>query len=499
MAEKPLDSFREKTISGVAWSLASQFGSQAVQLIIGVILARLLTPEDFGLIAMVFVLTGYANLYSGFGFDQALVHRQDITSRHYDSVFWLNIAIGILLTLLFIAAAGTIAKFYRQPELTQLTTIIAFNFIFGALKIVPNAVLRKNLDFRKLALINLSALLVSGMVGITMAMYGYGVWSLVCQSLLFSGLLSVFLWCVCAWKPGWHFSYAALKDLWKYSINLAGFTTINYWERNADNLLIGKLLGHSSLGIYSRAYSIMLMPLNLISRGISKVMFPALSQIQNNKPRVANVYLRTTRMIALITFPMMAGLLMTADHFVLVLFGSHWQEMIPIVQCFSIVGMLQSIGAFNGNIYLSQGRSDLQLKIDGTLGILRIVAIIFGIYWGVMGVVYAYSIFSIIVFYPSVLMAVSLVDLDFKTVIKNLTGVSSCTLMMVLAIWGVEISLSNELSQLILFTVKVFTGVAVYWMLLKWCRIAAYRDAVDLMSNAWQQLGGDKHIPHISR
>lgn len=486
MAVQP-DQFRQKTLSGLAWKTGARVAALVLQLVISVILARLLSPEEFGLIGMIVIFTGFAAVFVDMGFGAALVQKQDAEAVHYDSVFWVNAAMGLLLTALFVVGAPLIGAFYGEPLLLPLTTLLASNFFLGSLGVVQAARLRKALDFRSLAVVDLLALVLSGAVGVSMALMGWGVWSLAVQSVLASALTAGLLWVVSDWAPRLRLQWDAVRGLLGFSGHLLGFSALNYWFRNADNLLIGRVLGETALGVYAYAYRIMLLPVRNIASTIGSVMFPAFSAIQQDRPRVARLYLRTTRVIALVTFPMMLGLIIVAEPFVLGMLGAEWRAMVPVLQLLCVVGAVQSILTFNGNLYQSQGRTDLQLKVGGTTGVLGVAAIVMGLPYGVVGVALCYASYVMLSAYPVLHFPVALVGLHVRDVARNLAGVAGCTLLMAGVVWGVGQLLPPEWPHSLHLLIMVAAGVALYIGGLHAFNVAAYRDARTLLKEQWQR------------
>lgn len=480
--------FRSKTLSGLNWSVITQVVRQIFQFGIGVLLARLLTPEAYGLIGMVIVFTGFANIFKDIGLGAAIVQKQDVKPIHFTTVFWTNVGMGILLTLAFVFASPLIASFYDEPLLEPLTAFLALNFLIDSFGIVQRMILNKELDFRRLAYLQITAMLIAGVVAISLALYGYGVWSLAVQTVLSSILSVAMLWWMNDWRPSFSFSTSALGDLWEFSSNLLGFSTLNYWVRNADNLLIGRFLGSGALGLYSKSYGLMLLPLRSISQTIGRVMFPAFSTIQHDRERIAHVYLKMTRAIALVTFPMMTGLIAVAHSFVLGVFGPQWEDMILILQILSIVGMLQSIGTLNGNLYKATGRTDLQLRVGGTVGVVGVGAIAFGIWLGsVEAVAISYTLFSLVATYPSIHYAVSLVGLRFLDLAKNVAGVLLCAIAMGLCVLALRFTLPPDWPHWLHLLTQVITGIAIYGGLVYGFGVQAYQETVSLLREQLQK------------
>lgn len=407
-------SLRQKTITGLFWSFLSQGGKQVSQIIITVILARLLSPDDFGTLAMVTVFTNFAMIFSEMGVSSALIQKQDTHDRHYDSAFWLNIFAGIGLTLVFMAASPLIAWFYKKPELNPILLVVALNFLFSSFTIIQQTILTKEMDFKSLAVRDIVAVILAGVIGITLAYHGFGVWSLVYQLLSFTLINAILLWFLSPWRPRLQFAISDIKDIFHFSAHLTGFNILNYFSRNIDQLLIGKFLGTQALGYYSLAYKIMLYPLQNISWVISKVMFPAFSKIQDDLEKVRTSYLKMVKAISLVSFPLMTGLFAVVPEFVHVVFGPKWEQLVILIRILCVCGMMQSIGTTIGNVLLSQGRADVQLKLQ-LLGTAIVTTSIFiGINWNIAGVAFCYTLQSVIWVHYTLYVTNRLINLKYS-------------------------------------------------------------------------------------
>jgi O-antigen/teichoic acid export membrane protein len=481
--EADLISLKQQTISGIGWSAGARIGQQGLGFIISVILARLLIPEDFGLIGMIAVFTGFAGLFSELGFGAALIQRNEIEERHLSSIFWLNIVSGLILTCGMLAVAPLIATFYGQPRLKLLIMLISVNFFIGSLNTVQTAILNRSMDFRKLAMIETITMIIAGSSAITLAFMGFGVWSLAWQVPISTTVGVIIMWQVSDWKPSLNFDKNAVKDLMNYSSNLLGFNVFNYWVRNSDDLLIGKLIGSAGLGIYSRAYSIMLLPLTHISATVGQVMFRSLSKIQKDKVRVKQIYLRSISVIGLITFPMMAGLLVLADSFVLALFGQKWTEVIPVLQIFCLLGLVQSISTTVGWIYKSQGRTDWQFRWGMAAGTLLILSIVIGVNIGtIISVTSCYAIMSgIILIYHNFTIPGKLINMTFSEVVGNVSGVFCCAVLMAAGVYLLGIILPSVWPHWARLLILVPFGIALYFALIHTFKLKAYLDVKNLI------------------
>jgi len=478
---------KDRAIIGIQWSAGARIAKQILQFVISIVLARLLTPKDFGLIAMIVVFTGFATLFSKMGFGAALIQRKKIEERHLSSIFWFSIFSGIVLTSIVLAAAPFIATFYNVQQLKIITMLISINFFIGSFTIVQRAILIRKMIFRRLGIIEIVTVIIAGGLAITLASLGFGVWSLVFQLIFSTTASTLMMWITSDWKPQFNFDKNSIKDLFGFSSNLLGFNIFNYWVRNADNLLIGKFLGSSELGIYSRAYSIMLMPLSLISATIGNVMFPVLSEIQNDKKLVKKIYLKTINVIALITFPMMLGLFTIADSFILTLLGQKWIDVIPILRLFTLLGMVQSIGATVGWIYNSQGRTDWQFRWGIAAGSLLILSIIIGVVLGtIMSVAICYATMSgLILLYPNFAIPGKLINMTFSEVISNVGGSLGCAIIMAAGVYLLSIVLPQEWPHWARLITQVPFGVIFYILLVHIFKLKAYLEVKELVKEQW--------------
>lgn len=470
-----MSDFRTRTIHALSWSLGSKFVSQAISVVFGIVLARLLVPEDFGLLAMVIVLMGFAGLLADVGLGSALVQKKDITDRHYSSVFWINNAVGLILMLGLGLSSTFVAEFYGRPELEMITMVLSVNFLIGGLAMVPSTKLTKELAFRELSIIQLTSMVLSGLIAIVMAFKGYGYWSLVAMQISERALATVLLWSIGRWKPIFCLDMDATRDLIGFSGRVFFTRVLQYISRNSAQLLIGKFLGAPSLGLQDKAYSMMLFPVQNISHVIGGVMFPSFSQIQDDKERVKDIYLKLIRAVSLVTFPMMLGMYVVSDAFVLGVLGEQWYEVIPLLKVYCITGLVVSIVTLNGAIYMSQGAAKLQLQVNLFIQPMLIACVAVGLLWGVIGVVIGYAVANYIGAVITWVTAGRLIRLSIYEILTNL--LPSLLISIVMA---VIVKLANELlvneGPLIQFVFQMAVGVCVYPCLLVLVKPRGYQE-----------------------
>ena len=467
---------KRKIISGFKWSLSTQAIKQCLQFVISVLLARFLHPKDFGLISMVLVFTSFASLLGDSGFEAAIVQKKQINEEHLSSVYLLNISIGLFLSTLFLFLSPLVSYFYEQPILKNITMLISVTFFLRAFCIVPTAILKRAMDFKKLAMVEIISISASGILTISLSLLNFGVWSLVIQQIVLYTTAIIVLHIIIDWRPKLAFSKKAIGELTRFSGNLLGFNLVNFFSRFSDNLLIGKFLNAESLGIYTRTYNIMLIPVIQISLTLGKVMFPSLSKYQDDPEQAKGLYLKVIRGIAFFTFPTMIGLLVIADSFVIVLIGQRWIDMIPVLRILCIVGLLQSVVSTTGWIYNSQGRTDLLLKWGICTTCIGIISFLIGIKFGsIIAVAYCYLTANICLLYHNIIIPGKLIGLNFREVVSAIKGPFFCGILMgiMLAFSGSYMVNCSHVLQLI---INIVLGVIFYILLMAFFKVKAYSD-----------------------
>ena len=478
----PSDNLRQETISGVGWSGIMQLTRQVIQLALTVVLARLLLPSAYGLVGMVIVFTGFAEIVRDLGFGAALIQRTDLQECHIRGAFWLNVMAGALLTLGFFFAAPLIAGLYKEPNLVGITQGVSLTFFISSLSLVQSSLLRRWMRFRLLFLIDAASLTGSGIIAVAAAANGLGAWSLVAQMLTYALLTSILTVVACDWRVHGAPSLRGIRDLWRFSLNLLGFNTVNYFTRNSDNLLIGRFVGPSALGDYSRAYNLMLLPITQVSSVITLAMFPALSRIHDDIPRVREIYLSANRLIGVVTIPPMAALVVVARPFVLTLLGPHWVGVIPILQVLCLSGITQGVAGTVGWIYTSLGRTDVMFKWGLVSSTVTVASFVIGVHWGAIGVAWGYFVSGwVILWYPSWYIPGRLIGLRVREMMANLKGIFLATVPTTGAVLLCSFVLPDGWPPLILLAIEGGCGLAVFWLIARAFRLRAYADLVAIV------------------
>lgn len=462
-----MNTHKKKTLSGVGWSVIDQGVRQFIGLGIGAVLARLLSPPEFGLVGMVTVAIGFLNVFRDFGLGASLIQKTTLSHDEINAVFWANVILGALIGLFIFVAAPLISSFYNQPPLLHLTQVMGFNFFLGSVGLVPDALIRKNIDFKAYFFRNLSTTIFAGVLAIVLAYYDFGYWALVYQS-LFSTLGSVIIgFRMISWRPTLKWKVSVLAPFAKFSLPLLGENTINYWVRNVDNLLIGKTLGPAPLGIYSKAYSLMLLPVRQISGTLSRVMLPSFSLIKDDRQRVWNNYLKISTVIAFITFPLMAYLGIFAKEVIYIIYGPNWTEVVPIFKAFCILGALQSIGTLCGSVFVSQGKTLTLFRLGLFTKAFMILGIVGGLYLnGIMGVVYGYTVTSGLAFILESYFLARILEEKVVGMFRNLAPEVLSSLVLICSLYAANM-LTAGLPSMVKLSIGFFAGMPVYLLALK--------------------------------
>lgn len=385
-----MDDLKAKGTLAFIWDFVGKMAKQGMSFIVSIFLARLLEPSDFGLIAMVSVIIGLATIFIGVGLGGALIQRRRVRPVHYSSVFYLNLAIGSLLTVITFFSASWISEFYRSPELYPLVQVMSFSFVLNALASVQFVILTKELKYALMTKISLISSLISGVVGVSLAFWGAGVWSLVAQTLIAGIMSNILLWKAANWVPGWMFSWKALMQLWGYGFRMFLAGVLEKISIYMDTMIIGRLFAASTLGYFERAKSLDGMITKYSSGSLMSVLFPVLSKIQNDLPRFQNVVIKSLGIISFVVFLLIGVFYLISEELIVLLFSAKWLPSVEFFQILVLSGFAYPVSALLVNILSSRGNSKAFLRLEIYKKILVAINLIVLYYWGIK--VYLYGI-----------------------------------------------------------------------------------------------------------
>ncbi len=447
---------------GVAWVGGGQLAQQLIRVPTSIVLARLLLPEDFGLLSMAMVFVVVGQLFADFGIGAAIVQSPRVDRTALVSSFWANCAIGLAAAALLWSAAPLVAGFYAEPRVAAVLRALGAGLVLSAMTAVPRAILHKRMDFRADARARLIGALSGATVAASAAWSGLGVWALVLQVVVDNavtlGLSSVWA----SWWPGLGFSWRSIRPLLSFSAGVLGSSMLGYSTRSVDNVLIGRALGGVALGHYALAYRMMLYPLAQVSGVLVKVLFPTLSTLQGDPSRFRRAYLVSVGTIAAITFPMMLGLLAVAHDFIVVVFGEKWLPMEHVLRVFCVLGMVQSVGTTVGTLYLSTGKTRKLLLVNLVSTPVILASFIIGLRWGILGVAVAYATASLALFYVSLGIAFRIIGLGMAEFHRTIGGPAVSSLLMFAAVSALPLIPGWPTMPRIRLPLAVAVGVAVY-------------------------------------
>ncbi len=397
------------------------------------ILARLLTPHDYGLIGMVVVFTGFVAMFKDLGLSLATVQRPEITDEQISTLFWVNVTISVAITLLMILLAPLIGWFYGEPRLTLITMVTATGFLFGGLAVQHEALLKRQMRFYALSVIAFASMMIGYVVGIILAWRGAAYWSLVFSQLALLAANTLGVWFVCRWRPGRPRRNTGVRSMLSFGGNITGYALINYVSKNTDSLVVGRMFGPQVLGLYTKAVQLLTLPTDQINEPLATVSIPALSRLADSPERYRQAYLRIMEKVIMVTMPAVMLMLATADWLVLIILGPQWIDSAKILVFMAVAGLFQPVAATGGWLLVSQGRVRDMLRwslINAPISILSIVA---GVPWGVVGVAVSFSLGRILVAIPLLFWFVGRSGPvrmgDFYRLLAPFTGASICALL----------------------------------------------------------------------
>jgi teichuronic acid exporter len=411
---------KQKTISGLIWSFIDNIASLGISFIIGVILARILSPKDFGLIGMLSIFIAISQSFIESGFRQSLIRKQDCTEADYSTVLYFSIAVSLLFYSILYVCAQSISMFFHEPILKVLIRVLGLGLIINSLSIIQITLLTKRIDFKLQAKISVISSTLSGIISVYLAYTGWGVWSLVVLMLVKYTINLLLFWFWSSWKPIWIFSLKSLNELFSFGSKLLLSGLIDTIYKNVYYIIIGKYFSALELGYYTRADQFQTLPSSNIQSIIGRVSYPVLLTIQDDIPRLREAYKKIIRSTMLITFVLMFGMAAVARPMIYTLIGEKWQASIIYLQMLCFVGMFYPLHALNLNMLEVQGRSDLFLRLEIIKKILAVPIIIIGIIWGIKTMILGMMVNTIIAYYLNSFWSGRFIGYPFHTQIKDI-------------------------------------------------------------------------------
>jgi O-antigen/teichoic acid export membrane protein len=465
-----------KSTSAVVWGGMEIILRQGIGLVLSIILARLLEPKDFGVLAMLSIFVGVAGVFVNSGFGSALIQRQNITREDTSSVFYFNIATALIMALLLVAAAPYIAAFYRMPILKSLTWVMAFNLFLGSFRSIQAVLLTKELNFRRQMKITLVATIISGGTAIGLAWRGWGIWSLAIQTVVSTAVSVLLFWVLSPWRPAFCFSLASLRSLFRYGSFLALSGLLDTAYTRLNTLIIGRFYSARDLGLYSRADNIQQLPTGTISTLLGRVAFPVFSAAAAGEPGALHHAARKAlTAIMLVNTPMMFGILATARPLVHVVFGEKWLPCVPFLQVLALAGVFWPLHVINLTLIQSRGRSDLFFRLEVIKKLIGVSSILVASSISMMAMAWSQVLVGIICYFINSAYSGQLAGYPIKAQIRDMLPYLAVAGLMLGS--AKSLSMWTTLPPAILLTLQVLTGATLYLLLCHALKLTAFRDA----------------------
>ncbi len=415
-----MTNLKQKTATGLKWSSIESFSSQGISFVIGIIIARILSPSDYGIIGMILIFTEVSAVFINGGFSAALIRKQNRTESDLSTVFYYNIAVSLFFYLVLFLSAPAIANFYNSPVLTMVVRVVGLNMVVGAFGSIQSTILNIAIDFKTQTKITVITLTITGTIGISMAYSGFGVWSLVFQGLASTFISTSMLWIFIGWKPKFIFSLNSFKELFGFGSKLMLSGLLDTVYKNIYQVVIGKKFTPAELGFFTRAKGLAQLPSSNITNIIQRVTFPVLSEMQNNITQLGNNYRKLLKMSAFIIFPLMMLLFGLAEPLIKILLTDKWLPAAPLLQVLCFSYMFYPIHAINLNLLQVKGRSDLFLRLEIIKKALTTTVLFTTAPFGVLVMCYGIIVTSVLALIINTFYTGRLINVGFLKQVKDI-------------------------------------------------------------------------------
>ena len=465
------ESLKSKTIRGVGWSFIDNIASSGITFLVGLVLARLLTPSEYGIMAMIAIFVAVSNSIIDSGFSNALIRKVRIERVDYNTVFYFNLVVSIVLYLALFFASPVISYFFKEPILTEVVRVIGCVLIINALGIIPRTIFVRDVNFKLQTKVSLISSISSGGVGISMAVLGMGVWSLVGQQLSRQLLNTLFLWIYCHWRPIWEFSMQSFKDLFGFGSKLLLSGLLDTIYKNIYYIIIGRFYTSAQLGQYTRAEQFNTIFSSNLTSVIQRVSYPVLSSIQEDPDRLREAYRRVIKTTMLITFACMLGLAALAKPLIVILIGEKWLPAVYFLQIISFSGMLYPLHAINLNILQVKGHSGLFLKLEIIKKTIAIGPIAVGILYGIEYMLWGSVCTSFVAYFLNSYYSADLIDYPAGKQIKDILPTFMVSFVVAVVMWGISFW---NVSNYILLPIQILVGMLLTVLIYERLKLAEY-------------------------
>ena len=472
---------KEKTVFGMMWGAVGKVGTLTINFLSNLVLARLLMPEDYDCIGMLAIFLAVSNIFIQGGLGAALIQKKNPTKLDYSTVFYWNLVFAVVFYALLFAIAPLVARFYGIPILQPMLRVQSSVLVIQSFAIVQITQLQKQMNFRALALRNMAAALAGTLVAIPMALRGFGAWSLVASAIIAAIVNVLLLWKMSSWRPSWEFSFSSLKSLFSFGGLMLLSSLAETLYTNLQGLIIGKRFPAGNLGYYMQAKKLEEVPVTGLSSIVNDVTFPAFSTLQDDPERLLQGVRKSTKSLSFLNFPMMILLMIIAQPLITFLYGSKWETSVPYFQILCISGLIYSINTLNTNVIKSLGKGKIYFVIQITKRLIGIAIILFGMKFGIYGLLWAVASVSYISFIVNALVNKKLVNYG---IFRQLSDVGVCLILALLTgVLTYLLGLILPINIYLIMIIQVVVYLIIYLLTAKLLKMEELNTYVGIVSN----------------
>lgn len=464
--EKKIQHLQEQSVRGLKWVGIAEILIRIIQFGTTIVLARLLIPQDFGIISIALIFSQLVFVLFDLGFSSALVQRKELSSLHLSSTFGILFLLASIFSILIFFLSPIVANYFKQEILTNILRVLSLLFFIYSVSSIPKVLLMRELQFKKLAVLESQTILVYSIVTVFFAWNGYGPWCFVYGSLAEQSVFAILLFYSVKWRPSLDFSFQAIKDLFGFGWTVMGTRLISFLNTNLPYVIIGRILGATPLGYYSLSYQLVDFPVQRISKNVLKVMFPALSKIQDEEKQYRELYNQILYHLALITFPIFAGILLFAPEFIKVFYGDKWIPVIRPLQWLTIAGISRSLWTTTSVVFLSKGRPKTEFKINLIYFLVLLPLLLFSTDYGIEGVTICISSLLFFFYCIAFFMTSRIIPLSFREILQSFKIPFVALIAFILTGVLGRLFIAQQLSQIVFLLAILISCLVVYAIVL---------------------------------
>ncbi len=474
------DDLKQKMLGAVTWSTIDRFGQQAVQLVIGMILARLLSPDDYGLLGMVMIFAALSFVLVESGFGQALIRKVDATETDYNTIFYFNIVVSVSLYILLYFLAPFIALFFNQPQLVSISRVIFIAILFNAFYLVPFSKLGKIMDFKSLAKINLSSTIGSGLIGVVMAFLGFGVWALVAQQVMYHFFRMIFFYLYVKWRPSALFSFTVIRSFWKFSIHLLGTSVLNVIFNYIFVIILGKFYRRSEVGYYTQGNKLNeTFNFTFVSILVGST-YSLFAQIQNDDERFRRIFREIAQKTSIVTFPVMLGLIAAATPLIDVVWSAKFLPSVPYFQLLCLASLFAPLYTLNISALNSRGESKITFRIEIFKKMLILISLALTFSYGIMSMLWGYALASILAYLISILYIKNSIQHFIKHQLLDFSQSLIIGFVIALVIYFIGFI---KIPNIFLLSLQLISAATIYLFVIRMFYVELYRNGLVFLNS----------------